>query len=166
MNGPLNTRWMSCTEFIFSKVNNYTLLRRWLPSFLLKLFNDIDLMEFLRLIGKEFQDITALKDILWDLYISNRGRGNLNRLLPLGHNVNSVLMYWRTLSLVDFIISNDLWKSVKYLRGRTHAALKTLVELFFTTSLTALFCKDFRGLNWWGAAPPKSNIPYSSLLWI
>ena len=26
-------------------------------------------MELLRLIGKEFQDITALKDILWDLYI-------------------------------------------------------------------------------------------------
>ena len=39
-------------------------------------------MELLRLIGKEFQDITALKDILWDLYISSRGRGNLNRLLP------------------------------------------------------------------------------------
>ena len=41
----------------------------------------------------EFQDITALKDILRDLYISSRGRGNLNRLLPLGHNVNSALMY-------------------------------------------------------------------------
>ena len=27
-------------------------------------------MELLRLIGKEFQDIMALKDILWDLYIS------------------------------------------------------------------------------------------------
>ena len=50
-------------------------------------------MELLRLIGKEFQDITAPKDILWDLYIPSRGRGNLNRLLPLGHNVNSDLMY-------------------------------------------------------------------------
>ena len=50
-------------------------------------------MEPLRLIGKEFQDITALKDILWDLYISSRRRGNLSRLLPLGHNVNSALMY-------------------------------------------------------------------------
>ena len=65
-------------------------------------------MELLRLIGKEVQDITAPKEILWDLYISSRGRGNLNRLLPLGHNVNSDLMYWGTLSSIDFIISNDL----------------------------------------------------------
>ena len=50
-------------------------------------------MELLKLIGKEFQDIKALKDILRDLYISSRGRGILNRLLPLGHNVNSALMY-------------------------------------------------------------------------
>ena len=72
------------------------------------MFNDIDLMELLRLIGKEFLDITALKDILWDLYISSRGKGNLNRLLPLGHNLNSALMYLGTLSLIGFIISNDL----------------------------------------------------------
>ena len=56
------------------------------------MINDIDLVELLRLIGNEFQDITAPKDILWDLYISSRGRGNLNRLLPLGHNVNSDLI--------------------------------------------------------------------------
>ena len=50
-------------------------------------------MEILELIGKEFQDISAPKDILWDLYISSRERGNLNRLLSLGHNANSALMY-------------------------------------------------------------------------
>ena len=65
-------------------------------------------MELLRLIGKEFQDIKAPKEILWDLFISSRGRGNLNRLLPLGNYVNSALMYRGTSSLVDFIISNDL----------------------------------------------------------
>ena len=57
------------------------------------MFNDIDLMELLRLTIKDFQDITAPKYILWDLYISSRGGGNLNRLLPFGHNVNSALIY-------------------------------------------------------------------------
>ena len=52
---------MSCTVIRCFKRENYALLRR---SFLLKLFNDIDLMELLRLIGKEFQDITAPKEIL------------------------------------------------------------------------------------------------------
>ena len=50
---------------LFKKWSNYTLLRRQLPSFLLKLYNDIDLMELLRLTGKEFQLNTALKDILY-----------------------------------------------------------------------------------------------------
>ena len=53
------------------------------------------------LTGKEFQDITALKEIPWDLKIYSRGRGNLIRLLPLRHNVNGALMYWGTLSLTS-----------------------------------------------------------------
>ena len=50
-------------------------------------------MELLTLGGKESEDIMALKDTLRDSKISSRGRGDLNRLLPLGHNVNSALMY-------------------------------------------------------------------------
>ena len=61
----------------------------------------------------QFQDITALKGILWNLNIPSQGRGNPSRLWPLGHNVNSALMYCGTLSLIDFNISNDLWKSVR-----------------------------------------------------
>ena len=53
----------------------------------------IDLMEVLRLISKEFQDIAALRNIVWDLNITSRGRGDLSRLMPLGRNVNSALMY-------------------------------------------------------------------------
>ena len=71
---------------LFQKWSIYTLLKRLLPSFLLKLLNYIDLMELLRLIGKEFQAITAPKDILWDLYISSSGRGNLNLNLNLNLN--------------------------------------------------------------------------------
>ena len=63
---------------LFQKWINYTLLRRKLPIFFFKLFNDIDLMELLRLTGKEFQDITVLKDMLWDLNIYSRGSGNLS----------------------------------------------------------------------------------------
>ena len=54
-------------------------------------------MELRRYTGKEFQDFTAqVKEIVWDLNISSHVRGNLNRLLPLGHNVglNSALIYF------------------------------------------------------------------------
>ena len=119
-----------------------------MPSFLLQLFNDLDLMGPLRLTDNEFQYITTLKDIICGFNVSSRGRCNLNRLLPLRHTL-IVLWYIDRFChfIIDFIINNDLWKSFQVWREIMHVVLKSTIELSFAMILF-IFAIRILGVNW------------------